>query len=401
MTVRGIVCLLLEGGLLILALGSGLRSLLLAGLCIGAFIAFAAVSMLSVVLSLRAEGALAADEVLRESTVTYTLSLRGVVLLPVVGHLSILPPGADKGQRSLRQRHALFLLPSTGRRPRRFLFELNCSHRGCWTVGPERLRVQDVFGLFSLPPMRRRHMQQPLTVLPRAYPLPVGELPAVGSGSADGRGCSASDGEVSGDTRLYRSGDPLRRIHWKQTARAGKPYVRQYEARGSAQQLVLLDMACPGKRTAALADLAAETALSLVQHALAEGQTVQLALVRAAQGIWMMEYWLRRETELEPLRRQLAEAEFWTLSQPLDPRQLWDADLTATGAVRVVTAQPSEALLASLCTLREQGLRVSCLVPVEPRTGTDAPPIPGENGFAALVRLRQATDIPEKVGNVL
>ena len=65
MTVRGTICLLLDGGLLILALGSGLRSLLMAGLCIGVFIAYAVVSMLSVALSLRAEGTLSADEVLR------------------------------------------------------------------------------------------------------------------------------------------------------------------------------------------------------------------------------------------------------------------------------------------------------------------------------------------------
>ena len=401
MTVRGTICLLLDGGLLILALGSGLRSLLMAGLCIGVFIAYAVVSMLSVALSLRAEGALSADEVLRESTVTYTLSLRGVVLLPVLGHVSILPPGVGKAQKALRQRHALFLLPSLGRRSRRFTFELDCPHRGCWMVGPERLRVQDVFGLFSLPPFRCRRLQQPLMVLPRAYPLSGGEPMTAGSGASAGRGHSASDGELFGDTRLYQTGDSLRRIHWKQTARAGKLYVRQYEAQGSAQLLLLLDMACPGKETAALADLAAETALSLVQYALTAGQTVRLVLVRAADGVWMSECWLREETELEPLRRQLAEAKFWTLPQPLDPWQLRDADFIAVGAVRVVTAQPSGALLTSLRTLQERGLQVSCLVPTEPQTGADAPTLSGEDSFAQIVRLGQTADIPEKVGDVL
>ena len=401
MTVRGMVCLLLDGGLLILALGSGLRSLLMAGLCLGVFILYAALSMLSVALSLRAEGELSATEVLRKSTVVYTLSLRGVVLLPVVGHLSILPPGVGKAQKALRQRHALFLLPSWGRRPRRFVFTLDCPHRGCWTVGSERLRVQDIFGLFSLPPFRSRHTQLPLAVLPRTYPLPAGALSIAGNGFSAGQSHSASDGALFGDTRLYQTGDSLRRIHWKQTARSGKLYVRQYEGQSSAQLLLLLDMVCPGKETAGLADLAAETTVSLVQHALVSGQTVRLVLVRAADGVWMTEHWLREETALEPLRRQLAEVKFWTLPQPLDPWLLRSAELTATGAVRVVTAQPSEALLAFLNTLRESGLRVSCLVPAEPQEDAGASRISGADEGVAAVYIRQAADIPKKVGDAL
>ncbi len=67
--------------------------------------------------------------------------------------------------------------------------------------------------------------------MPRRYPLPPIELPGGAAFKISGEANTNSIG-TSGEfvgLRDYRPGDPLRQIHWKSWARAGKPIVKELE----------------------------------------------------------------------------------------------------------------------------------------------------------------------------
>jgi len=67
-----------------------------------------------------------------------------------------------------------------------------------------------------------------LVVTPKIYPLPRAAAPSSWLGEGDGgmRTISAV-GEDDAAPRAYQSGDPLRRVHWRSTARYGELMVRR------------------------------------------------------------------------------------------------------------------------------------------------------------------------------
>ena len=112
--------------------------------------------------------------------------------------------------------------------------------RGRYRIGPLRLRLADPFGLVEL--VRSFSVVDRLTVVPTVQALPAVRL----GGARDSGGESVSRSVASrGDddiaTREYRSGDDLRKVHWRSTARAGKLMVRREERPWQSRATLLLD----------------------------------------------------------------------------------------------------------------------------------------------------------------
>ncbi len=75
-------------------------------------------------------------------------------------------------------------------------------------------------------------LPQSLLVLPKSYPLPRQFILAGGRKLQPGGMTLASnlgDSREFVSLREYRSGDPIRHIHWKSWARLGKPIVKEYQ----------------------------------------------------------------------------------------------------------------------------------------------------------------------------
>ena len=160
-------------------------------------------------------------------------------------------------------------------------YPLRSTARGRFFVGPLRVTHGDPFGLVTTE--RRIADPQPLTVTPRVTDLPdAGLRSSSGDGAQHDLNLLAAQRADELIAREYRPGDPLRRVHWRQTARRGELMVRQEEQEGDPEAALLLDTAFAGKNQAVGATTPAhfermvELAASLGVHLLDAGYAVSL-----------------------------------------------------------------------------------------------------------------------------
>jgi uncharacterized protein (DUF58 family) len=107
-------------------------------------------------------------------------------------------------------------------------FELPCRTRGVYQLGPIELTSGDPFGLL----VRRLLVSEQRSVLvyPKILPLrQLGFSLSAGFGVRQRRRALQEDPSRVAGVRAYRPGDPLRRIHWKATARQQELQVRVLE----------------------------------------------------------------------------------------------------------------------------------------------------------------------------
>ena len=141
------------------------------------------------------------------------------------------------------RRHARFLLPPLSPdTTARAAYRVPTQRRGRFEIGPLRASVGDPFGLSSRT-WRAAGLDE-VIVQPRVHEvMPLPEGGGEDLDSDDRRVVGRLD--VTGEflmLREYASGDDLRRVHWKSTARHQRLMIRQDESRRRAPLLVLLDV---------------------------------------------------------------------------------------------------------------------------------------------------------------
>lgn len=146
------------------------------------------------------------------------------------------------------------------------------SVRGWYDIGPFRITLADSLGVCET--SRSVGETTGILVLPRVSALTAGDLiPPAGEGRQYDRTRPTAPRADELIARDYRPGDPLRRVHWRATARRGQLMVRQEEPQADPEALVLLDVAAGQVRADALVDLAA----SITVHLSNEGFRVTFA----------------------------------------------------------------------------------------------------------------------------
>ncbi|MCL9796793.1 DUF58 domain-containing protein, partial [Frankia sp. AgKG'84/4] len=118
-------------------------------------------------------------------------------------------------------------------------YSLHATARGRYQIGPMAIRLGDPFGLCEL--SRSFRSLDELIVAPAIERLPAGLSRGSSSPNTDQRRRSGLIGVDETTTRPYRSGDDLRRVHWKTTARAGELMVRREEHPQTSAAAVLFD----------------------------------------------------------------------------------------------------------------------------------------------------------------
>jgi uncharacterized protein (DUF58 family) len=151
--------------------------------------------------------------------------------------------------------------------------------------------------------------------------------------------------------REYRAGDPLRRIHWRSSARLGQLVVREYEPPGQQTVGIFCD---PSPPTRKVADQVARLAASEAWDCIREGGRVVLwapglepSLPSEARNLWALLEWLARYPAPPPAgpARHLPASGEDILPPPVND---------AVG----VTSGESAALIEALETVKQRGGRI-------------------------------------------
>jgi uncharacterized protein (DUF58 family) len=117
--------------------------------------------------------------------------------------------------------------------------------RGHARFGGLTLARTDPLGLVRA--LRPRPLPDTLVVLPRRYPLPALTLPGARRYQPGGIALASSvgDSEEFVSLREYRPGDPLKRIHWRSSARVGRAVVREHQDEFFVRHGLILDTFVP------------------------------------------------------------------------------------------------------------------------------------------------------------
>lgn len=150
--------------------------------------------------------------------------------------------------------------------------------RGRFVIGPATMRTTDPFG------MTERTATVPevgdLVVTPTVVPLPAAGRAGAWTGAGDNRPRAFANGSAEDVTvREYRHGDPLRRVHWRTSARTGELMVRREEQPWQSRATVLLDnraSAHRGHGAGSSLEAAVTAAASVAAHLATRGFVVRL-----------------------------------------------------------------------------------------------------------------------------
>jgi len=158
-------------------------------------------------------------------------------------------------------------------------YRVRCDRRGYHRVGPVLFESGDLFGL------TRRFMSGTdtmfITVMPRVVPIDKYSVPTHRPlGETTVRMRLFEDPTRIAGVREYEHGDPLRRVHWKASAKTGRLHSKIYEPSALQGANIILDfnaeawrLDAPGKRV----EFGVTVAASLASHLAERG--VELGLV--------------------------------------------------------------------------------------------------------------------------
>jgi uncharacterized protein (DUF58 family) len=155
--------------------------------------------------------------------------------------------------------------------------------------------------------------------------------------------------------REYRPGDPLRRIHWRSSARLGELVVREYEPPGVQTVGIFCD---PNPATREMADQIARLAASEAWDCIRDGGRAVLwapglepSLPSEARSLWALLEWLARYPE---------------------PGGATD-DIPSVSDAVGVTAGQNAALIEALETVQQRGGRIRAWVVGDAELDIQAP----------------------------
>lgn len=180
-------------------------------------------------------------------------------------------PGLSTGMRHL-------IAPIRRGRSSRIIYPIYAAQRGRFALGPPHIRIGDPFDLWE--DNRTLDTQTEVLVVPTVVAL-VGMPSSSGARSAaSGR---AALGTIGGDpdigVRQYRSGDDVRTIHWRASARHDDLMVRLEEPVSHGSATIVLDhraIAHRGTGAASSLETAVVLAASISLHLLGADHQVKL-----------------------------------------------------------------------------------------------------------------------------
>ena len=293
-------------------------------------------------------------------------------------------PGEKPGSVLIRRSAAMLWYSSV-----KWKYELPCSKRGYYALGPTVISSGDIFGLYS------RSLKAPLEDHIIVYPkiFPVGHLVIP---SQQPMGESRSEYRVFQDptrtigVRDYRHGDSFRHIHWKASARLQALQVKVFEPTTAFKVAVFLSVDSftrGGSLNEDEFELGISVAASLAHHVIEEGSPAGLFVntqtVDSGQAVSIVPSGSRGQltTILESLAKVTASS-----SSPFELFLEKEQKVLHAGTtVALIFRQPPETLPLLLNTLKEKGFKLLVFF-----VGQEEPSLKEEIPFH---RIRNASDL--------
>ncbi len=400
MTLRGLFVTLIEFFLLILALGTEIREFFVVAVCIGAVVLYSFVSLLLAMLTLRVDSEIDKTAALRGETIKYTLHLKGVAILPVTGFLAV--KNAEFEKRSLRRKRHTFIMVPSFMIKHNFKFEIPCSHVGLWNVGIKSLHFEDIFGLFDLPVVRSKKSTYTveLAVMPHIHELEYDVETGTSGDYGSNSDLDSEEGELLGDSRLYREGDSLKRINWKLSVRTKTLYARKYEMPQKPRISIVTDCAFLDNGAGDSVDIACESAISLIKFFVEHNNSVDVVTIRNKEDNENYNYSIRTVNDVDKMQYNFACIPFYKDAEKLEVDIIKEAPFLNADKVYVITSNPSDGVLNELTTLVKNGKVAKCIVP-KTQVNIDGVNQMNYYGEDVLVKINSTKSIPQKVGAAL
>ena len=180
-----------------------------------------------------------------------------------------------------------------------------CRRRGVFQIGPAWVSGSDPFGLFHV--ARRIGPERTVVVYPATVDLESFNLSAGQFLGGDRRrsGWHQTTPFVAG-VREYSPGDPVRHVHWRSTARAGRLMIKEFDSEPVADVWIFLDLDARvqrGSEEESTEEYGVTIAASIAKHFLEQGRAVGLVGIGAEHVIVSPD---RGQRQLSKLLEQLA-----------------------------------------------------------------------------------------------
>lgn len=175
-----------------------------------------------------------------------------------------------------------------------FNYQVRTSRRGYYRLGPTRITTGDVFGFVE--DQTAFFPASYLTVYPRIYPLAKLGLPSrLPFGTLSSRQRLFEDPARPMGVRDFRSGDAMRQINWKATARTQNLVVNTLQPAISLETMLILDLEESSYNRQSMSyelEWGVEVAASLAGHLTSRRQRVGLLTdgVDPLQGLEKLEF---------------------------------------------------------------------------------------------------------------
>lgn len=236
-------------------------------------LAFALISALWTLLSLRVNLKGVKNRAVRGDKLMTIITVRHGSPLPV-GSLRVLLNAP--GGMGVRQEISVEAPPFA---KRSFRHVVRCPHRGSYEVGVAQIAVQDMFGLFEFRRGSGKRMLR-MDVCPRPMDLCALELKASDLGP-EFRSRATEDAASPSDIRKWQDGDELKKVHWKLSMRKRELMVRTFEESARPDTLILPDLSeitALKDQKLTLEDFICEAALGAAKAQLDAGYPVRMPL---------------------------------------------------------------------------------------------------------------------------
>lgn len=337
MTRNNIQLLLAALFLLLLAFSTGSPAFLAPAVLFILLLLYAPLSVLVTRRRLRIELHLLQDHIRRGENASLTVRVALAMLFPVA------PVRLRIGIDSESPSHLLEMPRSA--KDQTFSLTFPAQHAGCMHPRVLQCEISDLFSLFTI-------RFEPAANAPELLVLPVDfKVDPLVYTQVDARlGTMAKANEditSPSDIRSYQTGDPLKKIHWKLTARKQELLVRKFEEPILPDALLLLNCESPG--SAGTQDALLETAYSVIKEEIEHEHVIRLPLL----GVHPTE--LEGRMGLPLIAENLARLQ-WSHGSSFEEVLLLESRrLRSVGATVIVTYSLNGDLVETMCQMRRMG----------------------------------------------